>query len=171
MAPLFSFIALIDPMESGARGSFSAVGRAESDSPWLPALPSTASEAPFLGQHCHRSASAETRSLKLPKGPKKRARTIMTHIQIDLPPTTASPQTPGGSTKSQAIAMALQGQQTPYRRLPNRALPGACDGFSEPATCISAVSSRPGADRHRAAPTRRQKLETSKRQSKQQTRL
>ena len=85
---------------------------------WPPAPPSTASETPLPGQYCPRSASAVTRQMKIPKGPKKRARTRMTQIQMGLAPTMAATQNPGGATWRLAIATALQGQQTHRRRPP-----------------------------------------------------
>ena len=74
-------------------------------------------EAPVPGQPCPPGASAATRQLNIPKGPKKRARTRTTQIQMGQPPTTASPRSPGGSASRQATATALQGQQTHRRRL------------------------------------------------------
>ena len=85
---------------------------------WPPAPPSTALEAPVPGQPCPPGASAATRQLNIPKGPKKRARTRTTQIQMGQPPTTASPRSPGGSASRQATATALQGQQTHRRRPP-----------------------------------------------------
>ena len=74
---------------------------------WPPAPPSTALEAPALGQLCLRSASAVTRWFKIPKGPKKRARTRTAQTQMVQPPTTASPRSPGGSARRQATTTAL----------------------------------------------------------------
>ena len=79
---------------------------------WPPAPPSTASEAPLSGQPRPRGASAATTAKKNPKGPKRTVRTRTAQIQMGRTRTTASTPAPGGSTRRQAISMALQGQQT-----------------------------------------------------------
>ena len=108
---------------SWARGPLALrLGAHKPTARWPPAPPSTALEAPVPGQPCPPGASAATRQLNIPKGPKKRARTRTTQIQMGQPPTTASPRSPGGSARRQATATALQGQKT-HRRRP----PGWCD--------------------------------------------